>query len=71
MGWFEWLSGSNTREGARNASVAERIERKRYLAHHPPLRSDQVLGWRGSLLTGYHFHAVRRTASAEYINWPD
>jgi hypothetical protein len=30
----------DTLEGARHPSVAEQIERSRYLAHHPPLKSD-------------------------------
>jgi hypothetical protein len=67
MGWFERLSGSNTMEGARNASVAEEVEIKRYRAHHPPLRSDESLRWEGCLLTGYHLHTAKKDASTEYL----
>jgi hypothetical protein len=67
MGWFERLSGSDKIEGARNASVAEQAEIGRYRAHHPPLRSDESLGWEGHLLTGYHLHRVSKGASTEYV----
>jgi hypothetical protein len=67
MGWFERLSGSDQPEGARNASVAERIEISRYLAHHQPLRSDESFQWDGNLFTGYHLHRARSGASTEYI----
>jgi hypothetical protein len=67
MGWYEWLSGSDTMEGARNASVAEHVEIKRYRDHHPPLKSDESLGWEGHLLTGYHLHKVKKDASTEYL----
>ncbi|MGH3720337.1 MAG: hypothetical protein ACRDRI_16125 [Pseudonocardiaceae bacterium] len=67
MGWFERLSGSDKPEGARNASVAEEVEIKRYRAHHPPLKSDEALRWEGHLLTGYHLHKVRKGASTEYV----
>lgn len=70
MGWFESLSGSNKPEGARNASVAEKIEKRRYLAHHPPLKSDEAFRWEGNLLTGYHFRKVKGK-SGEYVNYSD
>jgi hypothetical protein len=68
MGWYECLSGSDTMEGARHASVAEKVEIKRYRAHHPPLRSDESLGWDGHLFTGYHLHKVEKDASTEYLH---
>lgn len=71
MGWYEWLSGSNTEEGARNASMAERIERDRYLAHHKPLKSDEAFRWEGNLFTGYHFRKVKSNSSTERIKFPD
>jgi hypothetical protein len=71
MGWYEWLSGSNTKDGARSASVAEQVERCRYLAHHPPLKPDEAFQWEGNLFTGYHYRKVKRNASIEYIKWPD
>jgi hypothetical protein len=71
MGWFEWLSDSNTEEGARNASIAERIERRRYLAHHPPLKPDEAFQWTGGLFKGYHFRKTKRTGSTEHIKFPD
>jgi hypothetical protein len=67
MGWFEQLSGSDEMKGARHASVAEEVEIKRYRAHHPPLKSDESLGWEGHLLTGYHLHKVKKDASTEYV----
>jgi hypothetical protein len=67
MGWFERLSGSAEMEGARNASVVEHVEIRRYRAHHPPLRSDESLGWEGHLFTGYHLRTVRKDASTEYV----
>jgi hypothetical protein len=67
MGWFERLSGSNKPEGARNASVAEQMEIRRYRAHHPPLKSDESLRWDGHLFTGYHLHKVAKGASTEYV----
>jgi hypothetical protein len=67
MGWFEWLSGSDEMEGARNASVAEEIEIKRWRAHHPPLKSDEALEWEGHLFTGYHLHKVEKDDSTEYV----
>jgi hypothetical protein len=71
MGWFEWLSGSNAPEGARNPSVAEKIEYNRYVAHHSPPKADEALVWEGSLFTGYHYHKVKRgeVTSTEYIKW--
>jgi len=67
MGWFERLSGSDKPEGARQASVAEEVEIKRYRANHPPLKSDESLGWEGCLLAGYHLHKVDKDASTEYL----
>jgi len=67
MGLFEWLSGSGTIESPRNASVAEHVEIGRYRDHHPPLKSDESLGWEGHLLTGYHLHKVKKDASTEYV----
>lgn len=67
MGWFEWLSGSDQMEGARNASVAEQVEIRRYRAHHPPLKSDESLAWEGNLFTGYHLHKVKKGTSTEYV----
>jgi hypothetical protein len=67
MGWFERLSGSAEMEGARNASVVEQVEIRRYRDHHPPLRSDESLGWDGHLFTGYHLHTVKKDASTEYV----
>jgi hypothetical protein len=67
MGWFERLSGSSKQEGARQASVAEEIEIKRYRADHPQLKSDESLGWEGSLFTGYHLRKVEKDASTEYL----
>lgn len=67
MGWFESLSGSNKQEGARNASVAETVEIKRYREHNPPLKSDESLGWDGHLVTGYHLHKVKKDESTEYV----
>jgi hypothetical protein len=69
MGWFEWLSGSDTPQGARNPSLAEQIEYRRYVAHHPPPKSDEALVWEGSLFTGYHYRKVKRSEveSGEYI----
>jgi hypothetical protein len=71
MGWFEWLSGSDTPEGARNPSVAEQIEYNRYVAHNKPPKSDEVLVWKGSLFTGYHYGKVKRSEadSPEYIKF--
>jgi hypothetical protein len=71
VGWYEWLSGSGTKEGARNASVAERIERSHYLAHNPPLKSDEAFVREGNLFAGYHFRKVKRTESGEPIKWPE
>lgn len=71
MGWYEWLSGSDTKEGARSASVAEQIERSHYLAHHPPPKPDEAFQWEGNLFTGYHFRTVKRNGSTEHIKWPD
>jgi hypothetical protein len=70
MGWFERLSGSNKSEGARRASVAEQIERSRYLAHHPPLKSDESFQWEGNLFTGYHYRKVKAKPT-EYIKWSE
>jgi hypothetical protein len=67
MGWYEWLSGSNTPKGARDPSVAEQIEYSRYLVHNPPPNSDEALAWEGSLFTGYHYRKVKRGDSAEYV----
>ncbi len=70
MGWYEWFSGSDTPEGARNPSVAERIEYERYVAHNSPPKSDEALVWKGGLFTGYHFRKVERSKSGgEYIKW--
>ena len=73
MGWFERLSGSDHREGARSASVAEEVEIRRWRAHHRPLESDESLAWEGHLFTGYHLHRVEKDESTEYIKteWPD
>jgi hypothetical protein len=68
MGWFEWLSGSDRPEGARDASVAEKVEWSRYSAHHSPLKSDEVFQWEGSLFTGYHYRKVKGKAT-EYIKY--
>jgi len=67
MGWFERLSGSDKPEGARPASVAEHGEIRRWRADHPPLKSDESLGWEGNLFTGYHLHKVEKDASTEYV----
>jgi hypothetical protein len=67
MGWYEWLSGSDQLEGARPASVAERREIKHWRADHPPLKSDESLGWEGHLFTGYHLHKVQKDESTEYV----
>jgi hypothetical protein len=67
MGWFERLSGSDEIEGTRNASVAENVEIGRYRDHHPPLKSDESIGWEGHLLTGYHLHKIKKDASTEYV----
>jgi hypothetical protein len=67
MGWFERLSGSDQPEGARNASVAERVEIGRYLAHNPPLKPDESFRWDGNLFAGYHIHKAKNGASTEYI----
>lgn len=67
MGWFECLSGSDKQEGARHASAVEEVEIKRYRAHHPPLKSDESLGWDGHLFAGYHLHKVKKDASTEYL----
>jgi hypothetical protein len=67
MGWFEGLSGSNKQESARQASAVEEIEIKRYRDNHPPLKSDESLGWEGNLFTGYHLHKVEKDASTEYL----
>jgi hypothetical protein len=69
MGWFEWMSGSDTPEGARNPSVAERIEYNRYVAHNKKPKPDEVLVWKGSLLFGYHYGKVKRSDAdnPEYI----
>lgn len=67
MGWFERLSGSNKQEGARQASVVEEAEIKRYRANHPPLESDESLGWEGNLFTGYHLDKAAKDASTEYL----
>ncbi|MGH3788030.1 MAG: hypothetical protein ACRDRG_16125 [Pseudonocardiaceae bacterium] len=70
MGWFEWLSDSDKPEGGRSPSVAEQFERDRYLAHNPPLKSEESFAWEGSLFTGYHLHKVKGSGG-EYINWKD
>jgi hypothetical protein len=70
MGWFEWLSGSNKPEGARHASVAEQIEKSRYLAHNPSLKSDEAFQWEGNLFTGYHYRKVKAKPT-EYIKWSE
>ena len=70
MGWYESLSGSNKKEGARNASVAEKIEYRRYVAHHPPPKSDEGLVWEGGLLTGYHYRKVKGKPN-EYIKYSE
>lgn len=70
MGWFEWLSGSNKPKGARNASIAEQIERRRYLADNPPPKSGEVLVWKGSLFTGYHYRKAKGPPN-EYIKYSD
>jgi hypothetical protein len=67
MGWFEKLSGSNQEEGARNASVAEEVEVKRYREHNPALKSDESLKWKGGLFTGYHLCKTDKNGSTEYI----
>lgn len=67
MGWYESLSGSNKQESPRNASVAEKIEIKRWRAHNPPLKSDESIGWEGCLLIGCHLHKVPKDASTEYL----
>jgi hypothetical protein len=67
MGWFEWLSGTDQPEGARNASLAERVEMDRYFSHNPPLKSDEAFQWEGSLFTGYHLKKVKKSGSTEYI----
>jgi hypothetical protein len=70
MGWFECLSGSNKPEGARKASVAERIERCCYLAHHSPPKDGESFQWEGNLFAGYHFRKVKGKPD-EYIEYPD
>jgi hypothetical protein len=67
MGWFERLSGSNKQDGARQTSVAEEIELKRYRVNHPPLKSNESLRWEGNLFTGYHLRKVEKDASTEYL----
>jgi hypothetical protein len=67
MGWFERLSGSDHLTGARNASVAEEVEIKRWRDHHRPLESDESLAWEGHLFTGYHLHRVEKDDSTEYV----
>jgi hypothetical protein len=67
MGWYESLSGSNKQESPRPASVAEKVEIKRYRAHNLPLKSDESIGWEGHLLTGCHLHKVAKDASTEYV----
>lgn len=67
MGWYEWLSGSNTMEGARKASAIEEIEIKSYRDHNPPLKSDESLKWDGHLFTGYHLSKAEKNASTEYL----
>jgi hypothetical protein len=67
MGWFERLCGSDTQEDARQASVVEEIEIKRWRTHHPPLRADESLGWEGHLFSGYHLHTVKKDASTELL----
>lgn len=70
MGWYEWLSGSDTPEGARRPSVAEQIEYDRYVAHHPPPKAGEALVWEGSLFTGYHYRKVKLNEGdpREYID---
>lgn len=67
MGWFEWLSDSGTIASPRDASAAGQVEIGRYRDHHPPLKSDESLGWEGHLLTGYHLHKVKKDASTKYV----
>jgi hypothetical protein len=67
MGWYEWLSGSNTMEGARHASAVEQTEIKCYRDHHPPLKSDESLRWDGHPFTGYHLHKAAKNTSTEYL----
>jgi hypothetical protein len=68
MGWFESLSGSKKPEGARKASWAEKMERSRYLAHNPPLKSDESFQWEGHLFTGYHLRKTKGKPD-EYVNY--
>lgn len=72
MGWYEWLSGSNKPEGAREPSLAERIEYDRYVARNSPPKADEALVWEGGLFTGYHYRKVKRGegVSREYIKRP-
>jgi hypothetical protein len=67
MGWFEWLSDCDKSEGARHASVAEQIEYRRYRDHHPALKADEALEWKGCLFTGYHLHKTKKGPSTRYI----
>jgi hypothetical protein len=67
MGWYEWLSGSDTMEGARKASVIEQAEIQHWRDHHKPLTSDESLGWEGHLFSGYHIHKVKKDESTEYL----
>ena len=67
MGWFEWLSGSNTMEGARKASGIEQAEIKCYRDNNPELKSDESLEWHGHLFTGYHLRKAKKNASTEYL----
>lgn len=68
MGWYEWLSGSNTMEGARTASAVEQMEIKCYRGHNRPLKSDESLKWDGHLFAGYHLRKAEKNASTEYLN---
>ena len=67
MGWYEWLSGSDTMEGARKASAVEEMEIKCYRDHNPPLKSNESLKWDGHLFAGYHLHKTEKNSSTEYL----
>ena len=71
MGWYEWLSGSDTIEGARKASGIEQAEIRHWRDHHKPLTSDESLRWEGHLFTGYHMRKVEKDESTEYLKTED
>jgi hypothetical protein len=44
------------------------MERSRYLAHNPPLKSDESFQWEGHLFTGYHLRKTKGKPD-EYVNY--